>query len=65
MHENLSTSPEKDLFHGFRIAVPIRRMSEVCRLLSIHRIPHEIELAVARVGAQSLRPVLTPHDGAN
>ena len=68
MNEETSGShaiTEQDLFQGFRIAVPFRRISEVCRILSVHRIPHAIEVAVASNPGYGPRPALSLHEGSD
>ena len=56
---------ETDLFSGFRIAVPMKRVSEVCRLLTVHQIPHEIELEVSRTLGHRAQLQGAPHEGAD
>jgi hypothetical protein len=51
MYDNISgwhAGAKAVVASDFRIAVPMKRVAEVCRLLSVHRIPHEIQLETSR-----------------
>ena len=41
---------------GLRIAVPMKRVAEVCQLLAVHQIPHEIELDASRASGDRTQP---------
>jgi hypothetical protein len=68
MYDDISgwhVGAEADLASDFRIAVPMKRVAEVCRLLSVHRIPHEIEMETSRTLGQRTQLVRFLRDGAD
>jgi hypothetical protein len=56
---------ETDLLSGLRLLVPTKRVAEVCRLRSVHQIPHEIEPEVSRTLGHRAQPQRTLHEGAD